>query len=369
MIKNIIKFLKNEVLLTISGALAIASAFIIPPDMEYIGYLNLPVLSLLFCLMVIVAGIKKAGAFEVLTERVFSRIHSEKAVIGILCALCFLSSALITNDVALITFVPFSLMLFKDKDEGTIVFLTVMETIAANLGSLITPIGNPQNLYLYTYFNLNPAQFFRIALPLGGLCGILIGVIIVFYKNKSTSHQSNSAQNRTTLQRTAFILHLILFTVCLLTVLKIIPYITSFIIVTASVMLYDKKLFLKADYILLLTFICFFILIGNIARIPAISSLLSKVISGRELLSSVLLSQIISNVPAATMLSAFTDNASALILGTNIGGLGTPIASMASLITYRYISSAGNISKGRFLKLFSIYNFGLLIILTIIYTI
>ncbi len=363
--KKIISLLKNDILLTVAGVLAVASAFLVPPDRGYIDYINLPVLVLLFCLMIVVAGVRRAGVFELLQLKLSKGIRSEKAMVIFLCMICFFASALITNDVALITFVPFSLVMLKKQKPSCIIFAVVMETIAANLGSLITPIGNPQNLYLYTHYNMNIVDFFKITLPLGGVCLAMILVCLILRKDAPLSSQKQ--EKNVALDKKAVAIFSGLFVLCILSVLKVISCYITFAAVMVFSVIYDKKLLKEADYILLVTFVFFFIFAGNVARIPVIYDFIADAMSGREVLMSATISQVVSNVPAAAMLSAFTDDAKALILGTNIGGLGTIIASMASLISYRFIAKEESISKGRYMLTFTVYNVVMLLILLIIF--
>ncbi len=362
---KILNLLKNDIILCAAALLAIASAFIVPPDKEYISYINLPVLVLLFCLMIVVAGFKSAGAFDGLNSLLSAKIKSEKTMTFALCMICFFSSALITNDVALITFVPFSIAILKNQSNSAIIFCVVMETIAANLGSLLTPIGNPQNLFLYTYYGISIGDFFKITLPLGCVCFLMICLCLIFKKRRPLNAEQVS--EKITVDKKYLIIFGMLFLLCILSVLKILSCYITLAVVVAGVLFTDRKLLRHADYILLITFVFFFIFAGNIARIPAVYSLIESALSGREVVVSALISQVISNVPAATMLASFTDNASSLILGTNIGGLGTVIASMASLISYRFIAQEKSISKGKYMLSFALYNFSMLLALLLIF--
>ncbi len=363
--KKLIAILKKDILLDIAILLAAASCFFVPPDREYISYINLPVLVLLYCLMVVVAGFDAGGLFEVLKEKLKTRIKSEKALMISLCAVCFLASALITNDVALITFVPFSIAMMKKQKSSSVIFLVVMETVAANLGSLITPIGNPQNLYLYTNYEMNIGEFFKITLPLGLVCAALIAVVLIFRKNDPLEYESN--RENVKISRKFVAVFSLLFIVCILSVLDVISCYITLVLVLLVTVFVDRKLTLKADFILLLTFVFFFIFAGNMARIPVIYDFIKSALSVNEVAVSAAISQVVSNVPAATMLSAFTDNAKNLILGTNIGGLGTIIASMASLISYRFIAKEERINKGKYILVFTLYNVLMLVILLLLF--
>lgn len=359
-----IKLIKKDLFFSISILLALASSVFVLPDKEYLNYINLPVLILLFCLMIVVAGFEKTGVFDILKSRM-STIKSEKTLIFTLCMICFFVSALVTNDVALITFVPFSLAILKGRKESSIIFCVVMETISANLGSLLTPIGNPQNLYLYTTYSVPIGEFFKTTIPLGAICFFMICISFLFLKKSNL--ESSRDEVHTTFNKKSFFVFLALFAVCILSVLGLVSCYITLLAVALCTFIMDKALFKKADYILLLTFVCFFIFSGNIARIPQVYSFISEIVQKNEILATSAICQVISNVPAAAMLSSFTENGKALIIGTNIGGLGTLIASMASLISYRYISHNQEISKGKYVLTFSIYNFVMLLVLLLIY--
>lgn len=363
--KKIISILKHDILLTAAAVLAIASAFAVPPDYEYISYINLPVLVLLFCLMLVVAGFRKAGVFECLQDTLAKKIKSEKMMVLSLVTICFFVSALITNDVALITFVPFSLGMLKNQKPKAVIFAIVMETVAANLGSLITPIGNPQNLYLYAHYGVSVREFFKITLPLGAVCLVMILACLLIRKNCPLNCESET--DVTTPDKKSMWLFSALFVLCILSVLKVVSCYITLLAVLVCLLIKDRKLLRNADYILLITFLFFFIFAGNVARIPAVYDFIARALLGREVVVSALISQVVSNVPAAAMLSAFTDNAKALILGTNIGGLGTVIASMASLISYRFIAKEDNIKKSRYMLTFTAYNVVMLMILLLIF--
>lgn len=363
--KKMLTILKKDPVLSIAAFLAIGSCFFVTPDKEYISYCNFEVLGILLSLMLVVSGFTYCGFFDFLTSKISDKIKSEKTLLFMLTLLCFFSSALITNDVALITFVPFTIALMKDQGAKSIIFAVTFETVAANLGSLLTPIGNPQNLFLYSYYNMNISEFFSVTLPLGAICLVLVCAPIIIRKNRTLEGKTKS--ENISLKKLPLIIYSGLFAVCILSVLGVIKWYISLVLVCIFVFIHCKKLLLKADYILLLTFICFFVFVGNVARIDAVSNAISSLIYKKELLFSALISQVISNVPAAAMLSSFTDNAAALIKGTNIGGLGTIIASMASLISYRFISKTEGINTSRYLGFFSIVNFTLLAMLLLIF--
>jgi len=362
---KIIRFLKGEPVLSIAALLAVFSSFIIPPDAGYIKYCSFDVLAILFCLMLVVAGLGYCRVFDVLTDTLQGKIKNEKTMIFCMTMVCFFSSCFITNDVALITFVPFTAALLRAQKEKSIIFAVTMLTVAANLGSLITPIGNPQNMFLYTHYSLTIGEFFRITLPLGAICLVMICAMFVIRKNAPLLSASQTTNPK--ILRKPLILYAILFVICIGAVLKVVPWYVMLVICCAAVGIHKPALFKEADYILLVTFVCFFVFVGNAGRIDAVYAFVSNMLSGRELVVSALVSQVISNVPAATMLASFTDDYRSLILGTNIGGLGTLIASMASLISYRQICKSDKVKPGKYIGYFTVVNVVMLAVLLLVY--
>ena len=356
--KRIVSFIRKEAVLCISGVLAIVSCFIVPPSAAYAEYIDLRVLILLFCLMLVVAGIRQTGAFTVICEALLKKFRSIKAVGLVLVLLSFFMSMLLTNDVTLVTIVPFTLLMFDkitgEKKARAEIVLLVLETAAANLGSMLTPMGNPQNLYLYSKFNLSIAEFFGIIFPYSALSLILlIGSVFVFLPKLRTEKPEGSSKIQ---GRVKPILFTVLFAVNMLTILRILDDKILLAIVVAAVLIADRKLFLQADYSLLLTFVFFFIFVGNMGAIPALSDSLQRILLGSEVWVSVALSQVISNVPAAILLSGLSENANGLIIGTNLGGLGTLIASMASLITYKFYAGAKDSAPKKYILVFTAFN-------------
>ena len=363
-LKNIAK---NETVFCVSFLLAVLSAFLVHPDAAYLAYPDYRTLALLFCLMILVAGLQSLGIFMMLGHFLLKRVHSIRGLSMVMVLLCFFSSMVITNDVTLITFVPFTILIFRMGGQvQRVLKLIVLETIAANLGSMATPIGNPQNLYLYSVSGLTTAEFAWATLPYAALSLLLLAAAIFTEREepllevvmKERIEGSISGLLRSTLP------FLGLLALCLLVVFRILPYQPVLICVMAVILLLKRNLYLSVDYFLLLTFLCFFIFIGNMKRIPEINTLLVSVVQGRELLTGILTSQIISNVPAAILLSGFSNDFSALLTGVNLGGLGTLIASLASLISFKFFSREYPDRKGTFLKEFTIWNLAFLIVLT-----
>ena len=360
----------QEAVLSIAVLLALLSACFVLPDASYFGYIDFRTLTILFSLMTVMAGLQRQGVFTRFAYSLLSRTNSITSLVFVLVGLCFFCSMLITNDVALLTFVPFSFAVLGQLPEASgkklLTPVVCLQTIAANLGSMLTPIGNPQNLYLYGKSQLSFSAFLQLMLPYTLLSAILLSVCI-FYLGHPHRQQtvSSSIQNPTTnaaQKKPALIrLYIVLFFFCLLAVLHVLPYPTVFVLVLLGALIADKKVLAQVDYSLLATFLAFFIFIGNLGRIPAFASWLSAALSGREIL-------IMSNVPAALLLSGFSNNVPALIVGTNLGGLGTLIASMASLISYRQIARKLPEQKGQYFLLFTLANIGFLAILLVFAT-
>lgn len=362
---------KKEAVLSIAFLLAIISAFIVHPDKEYIGYIDFRTLAILFCLMAVMAGLQQIGLFNYVAEKLLQKVKKIRGLISILIMLCFVSSMLITNDVALITFVPFTFivlkMILQEKAEKVIVPVVVMQTIAANLGSMLTPIGNPQNLYLYGKASMSFGEFIRFMLPYTVIAFFILTVWTVLFPYKGEKRIKVQMQQNTSISayKRKLMMYGILFAICLLTVAHIIPYEATLLIVLTVVFFVDKKVLGEVDYALLFTFVGFFIFIGNMGRVDAFQAFIQKVIVGNEIMTSVVASQFMSNVPAALLLSGFTERYDLLIIGTNLGGLGTIIASMASLISFKYIGKEYKHLRGKYLLYFTIANIAFLLLLLI----
>lgn len=376
--KRILNFVKKETVLIIAAILAAVSAFLVPPSAAYLDYIDWRVLGILLALMTVMAGLQKNGIFDRIGIWLLQRTKNTVQLTGVLVFLCFFSGMLITNDVALITFVPFAVFtLQKCSQERLMVLVIVLQTIAANLGSMLTPIGNPQNLYLYNLSGMELAAFLRLMLPYTCAAGALLLLVILilgarkqrislaFEEDARAEVQDGKPQGWLTSGRKS-VVYLILFGLCLLVVARILPYyiVLALVLVVTAVM--ERDVLKKVDYSLLLTFICFFIFTGNMGRLDAVYDFLQNIVAGRELMSGILVSQVISNVPAALLLSGFTEDYSALLLGVNLGGLGTLIASMASLISYKIYARNYNRTKGSYLIYFTVANLCFLAVLLVL---
>lgn len=373
--RRLLAWCKTEIVLSIAVLLAVVSAFVIHPDKEYINYIDFRTLAILFCLMAVMAGLQKIGLFRYVAEKLLGKVSHIRGLTFILITLCFFSSMLITNDVALITFVPFTFivlnMIMGEESEKFIVPVVVMQTIAANLGSMLTPIGNPQNLYLYGKTTMNFASFMFFMLPYTAMAFALLAVWCLLFRYQGEKKiELNIEQNTGVAQyKKQLIVYSVLFALCILTVAHVISYMVTLGIVLFVVFILDKRVLKEVDYALLLTFVGFFIFIGNMGRVPAFNAFIQNIIDGNEVLTSVVSSQFMSNVPAALLLSGFTEQYELLIVGTNLGGLGTLIASMASLISFKYIGKEYGHLKGRYMLYFTITNLLFLIILFAFYQI
>ena len=380
--KKIIDFIKSETVLCVACILAVISVCIVPPDKKYAGYIDYRVIALLFCLMTIMQGFISTGLFAKFARMLLDKVKTFRQLMVALVMLCFVCSMWITNDVSLITFIPFTILVLKMAGlEKEMIPVIVLQTIAGNLGSMATPVGNPQNLYLYSSSGMGISEFLKTMVPLSVVSLIMILAVCLLHKNYPVNISKVSDKNIQTNAKTddpinkkintgtdtdtesgiKNILLALMFIFSLLSVLRIISWQLLLVIVIAgcvviSVRWKERFLPLKVDFGLLLTFAAFFIFTGNMARVGYISSLINKLMYGRELIVSFLCSQVISNVPAAILLSGFTDNYAKLLMGVNIGGLGTLIASLASLISYKFFVRECQKEKGKYMIYFTVLN-------------
>ena len=358
---SFIEFLKKECVLVIAVTLAILSSFISIPKLSYI---NFKVLILLFNLMVVVTAFKELKVLDSIAIGLLKKCNTYTSISLALVFITFISSMIVTNDVALITFVPLSIVIAR-KANINVLKIVVFQTLAANLGSSFTPMGNPQNLFIYSFYNLSPIDFFKITLPIVVLA-VLFLVLLVF-KDKKMNLSLDLEDVKIDNKRDVYLFGG-LFLIILLSVFHVIDYKVTFLITIVMVLILNKKLFSQVDYSLLITFIGFFIFVGNISTMDVVKNFMEGILNSPKstFLASVLSSQVISNVPATMLLSGFTDHFKELLLGVNIGGMGTLIASLASVISYKiYASEFGN---DNYMKSFTFYNIlGLIIFVPIAY--
>ena len=358
---SIKRFCKSQPVLLTAFIAAVLTIIFIPPDKEYFNYCNRTVLIQLFCLMAAVSGFRSIGIFEKVTELMLNKVGNLRRLGIIFTLICFFSSMLVTNDVALITFVPLTLIVYNNiNDEKSRIMTIVLETAGANLGSMLTPFGNPQNLFIYDNYHLSVCDFLKTMLPSG-----IISLLMLLLLNLTIPRTpcKTFTKEKSCIDKKKSIIYLALFIMCLLTVFRVIPDLWCLAITIIVLLILDIRLFSRIDYGLLATFVCFFVFVGNIARMESVREFFSELLVGREVIVSVLLSQVISNVPAAVMLSGFTENGTQLLLGVNLGGLGTVIASLASLISFQFYRKSENAQSVRYMLVFSAVNFGLLAVL------
>lgn len=358
---SFIEFLKKECVLVIAVTLAILSSFISIPKMSYIDF---KVLILLFNLMVVVAAFKELKVLDSIAIGLLKKCNTYTSISLALVFITFISSMIVTNDVALITFVPLSIVIAR-KANINVLKIVIFQTLAANLGSSFTPMGNPQNLFIYSFYNLSPIDFFKITLPIV-ILAVLFLVLLVF-KDKKMNLSLDLEDVKIDNKRDVYLFGG-LFLIILLSVFHVIDYKVTFLITIVMVLILNKKLFSQVDYSLLITFIGFFIFVGNISTMDVVKNFMEGILNSPKstFLASVLSSQVISNVPATMLLSGFTNHFKELLLGVNIGGMGTLIASLASVISYKiYASEFGN---DNYMKSFTFYNIlGLIIFVPIAY--
>ncbi len=363
---RVLDFFKKNVVMVIAFVSALVTVFFVPPDREYLGYIDIKTISCLFCVLAVVCALKNINFFYMIAKKIVILFKNAKICVLVLVYITFIGSMLIANDMALLTFLPLGyLVLSETGKKKYMAFTFIMQNIAANLGGMLTPFGNPQNLYLYTKFNIPNLEFMKIMAPPFILSVMLITLCcLVFVKAEPLCISDAPVP----MNRKRAVLYLCLFALSIAIVFRGIPYWVGLIIIPAVLLFADRRALKMVDYPLLLTFVFFFIFSGNMARIGAVRELFSFLLGKSTLVFSILSCQVISNVPSAILLSQFTDNYRDLLLGVNIGGVGTLISSLASLITFReYIKQ--NPAKKRYalyyILLFSAFNFAFLIILTL----
>ncbi|MBE6551778.1 MAG: citrate transporter [Ruminococcaceae bacterium] len=357
-------FVKKNAVLCVAASLALITSFIVPVDEKYISYFDFKTLSCLFCTLAVIGGLKNLGVFEKTAHAIIKKAGTLRTAVTLLVFITYFGSMLIANDMALITFLPLGYyVLTSTGREEYMAFTFIMQNIAANLGGMLTPFGNPQNLFLYTRFNIPDMEFMQIMLIPFISAAVLIVLCCFVVKNEKVELKGDEV-SMPDVKKT--VLYLILFAFSIAIVFRVIPYVLGLIIIPLAVLLLDKKVLTEVDYPLLLTFVCFFIFAGNMSRIDVINNVLSLLMEKSTLLVSVVSCQFISNVPSAVLLSNFTENYRELLMGVNIGGAGTLIASLASLITFKEYVSHDPAGTKRYIGLFSLMNFAFLIILTLI---
>ena len=362
MVKKIMDAFRRDVVLTVSLVLAAASCLIMPPNPGYLAYIDFNTLIILFCLMLIVEGLRRQNFLQYIAGQMLGKVGTVRGLVCTLVFLCFVSSMFITNDVSLITFVPFGIMVLEMADQRERICYTVtLMTIAANLGSMFTPIGNPQNLYLFGLSGLNMPSFLRLTSPYV-LAAALLLLLAIFFGYKQSRLYIEVGKSAP-LDRKSISFFGVLFVLCVLTVGGFVPHKVLLVLVTVALLWRSRELFAGVDYSLIFTFVFFFIFVGNIKHLTAVETWIGGMMAGHDRLIGVLVSQVISNVPAAMLLSGYSGDLNELIVGVNLGGLGTLIASMASLISYKQVANRYPAEKQKYLLLFTALNVAFLVLL------
>ena len=359
---KIISFAKTNAVVIIAAFAALVTSFIVPPDREYLGYFDWKTLTCLFCVLAVVCALRNIRFFYTMAKAIIRKFKNTKYCILALVYITFIGSMLIANDMALLTFLPLGYFVLRTTGkEKYMAFTYIMQNIAANLGGMITPFGNPQNLYLYTKFAIPDAEFIRIMFPPFIVAISLITVLcLVFVKSEPLEIEEKAAE----LPKARVAIYLALFALSILIVFRTIPFVVGLMVIPVALLFLDREALRSVDYGLLLTFVFFFIFSGNMARIDAVRSFFSALLERNTLLFSALSCQVISNVPSAILLSQFTANYRELLLGVNIGGVGTLIASLASLITFKAYSKDQPGNTLAYIVKFTVFNvlfFGVLV--------
>ena len=358
---SVVRWVRKNLVLCIAIVAAVVTSCIIPPDKEYLQYFDWKTLTCLFCVLAVVCALKNIRFFYILARKVVQLFRTARISILALVYITFIGSMLIANDMALLTFLPLGyFVLTSTKMEKHMAFTFIMQNIAANLGGMLTPFGNPQNLYLYSKFDIPTGEFMLIMLPAFLVATSLITICCLVFIKSEPLHLPDEPVK---LEPKRTILYLLLFAFSIAIVFRGIPFWTGLIVIPIVLLIVDRKALLMVDYPLLGTFMAFFIFAGNMARMEAVRSFFAVLLEQNTLLFSTLSCQVISNVPSAILLSQFTMNYHDLLLGVNIGGTGTLIASLASLITFREYTKHNPGKTGRYILLFSLFNFGFLIVL------
>lgn len=355
-------FIKKNAVMCIAFVAAIVTSIIIPIDKEYVGYFDYKTLTCLFCVLAVVCALKNINFFYILARKVVQMFKTARISVLVLVYITFIGSMLIANDMALLTFLPLGYFVLTTTGKTNyMAFTFIMQNIAANLGGMLTPFGNPQNLYLYSKYEIPNKEFVTIMAPPFVLSVVLITICcIVFVKSEPLCLPDEKVK----LPPAKAILYMLLFSLSIAIVFRGIPYWIGLAVIPAALLIVDRKALRMVDYGLLFTFVFFFIFAGNMARIEAVRELFSHLLNKSTLLVSIASCQVISNVPSAILLSQFTKNYPDLLVGVNIGGVGTLISSLASLITFREYVKHNPRKTGYYIGFFSAFNFSFLIILT-----
>lgn len=363
---KLVRFIKAQPLLSIAVLCMLVTCIFVPVDSSYLGYFNWPTLATLYCTLAVVAALSHIHVFEIISRSIVLRLHNLRNVTIAIVYITFIGSMFLANDMALLTFLPLGYFVLSSTDnKRAMAFTFIMQNIAANLGGMVTPFGNPQNLYLYAYYNIDTGEFTRIMLPTFLTSVAILTVMCLFVKPVPLTLKKD---DQYVLDKKRTVIYSILFIFSILQVFRIVPQLFGTIFVTAALLILDRKAIKEVNYPLLGTFCAFFVFSGNMARIPAVNNFFSSVLPVNTLLFGILSCQFMSNVPSAVLLSHFTADYQSLLPAVNIGGCGTLIASLASLITFTEYRKHNPQSVKTYLLKFTVINFSFVIVLYIVQT-
>lgn len=356
-------FCKKNPVLCLAALCAVVTMFLVPPDGTYLEYLDFRTLTCLFCTLAVVCALQNVKFFTILAERLVRLTGNLRMAVLALIVITFLGSMILANDMALLTFLPLGFRVLQSTDNMKYVApVFILQNISANLGGMLTPFGNPQNLYLYSHFSIPADEFMEIMFPPFAMAVMLLIICASFFPSRKLT-LTVSTKGRLMTGRNVF--YLILFAFSVAIVFRLFPYWIGLLVVLFCLLFSDRRALKEVDYGLMLTFFFFFIFAGNLSRVDAVREVLSSLLAKEPLLVSIASCQVISNVPSAVLLSNFTTDYTPLLVGVNLGGTGTLIASLASLITFRKYRAVAPGTTGRYLAMFSAFNFGFLAILTL----
>lgn len=359
-----VRFVKKEVVLSIAIVATVITIFFVPIDKEYLGYFEYKTLVALFCMLAVVAGLKNTNVFELISKKLIGLFKTRRAVIYCLVYGTFFFDMIVANDMSLITFLPLTYIVLHSTNNDKYLAITfILQTIAANMGGMITPYGNPQNLYLYSYFNIPTLEFFGVLLIQAITVAALLFIACLFIKNDPLTLKN---EEKFEIKKKELIIYAILFVFVILSIFRVVPHLITLAIVVVTVLIVDRKRFKYVDYALLATFCVFFIFSGNIARIPAVKELISSIVAENTLIAGIVSCQFISNVPTAIFLSKFTENYRDLLVSVNIGSLGIIISSLASLITLKEYLKHQPKGLKKYMGMFTLVNTTFLAILIVV---
>lgn len=361
-----VRFVKKEVVLSIAIVATVITIFFVPIDKEYLDYFEYKTLIALFCMLAVVAGLKNTNVFELISKKLIGLFKTRRAVICCLIYGTFFFDMIVANDMSLITFLPLTYIVLHSTNNDKYLAITfILQTIAANMGGMITPYGNPQNLYLYSYYNIPTLEFFGVLLIQSITVAVLLFIASLFIKNEPLTLKN---EEKFEIKKKELIVYAILFVFVILSIFRVVPHVVTLAIVVLAVLIVDRQRFKYVDYALLATFCVFFIFSGNIARIPDIKELISSIVAENTLIAGIVSCQFISNVPTAIFLSKFTEpeNYRDLLVSVNIGSLGIIISSLASLITLKeYLKHQPKGFKKYMIK-FTLVNTAFLVVLILV---